>query len=53
MKESVYLKRPLGLSHNIMLSVVKLNKCLYGLRQAAHEWRLLLDSTFESFGLLN
>ena len=25
-------------------------KCLYGLRQAAHEWRLLLDSTLKCFG---
>ena len=32
-----------------MPSLVKLNKCLYGLRQAAHEWQLL-DSTFKSFG---
>ena len=29
---------------------MKLNKCLYGLRQAAHEWRILLDSTQKSFG---
>ena len=37
-KETIYLKRPPGLSPNIMPNVVKLNKCIYGLRQAAHEW---------------
>jgi hypothetical protein len=49
-KEIVYLKRPPGLSPNIMPAVVKLNKCLYGLRQAAHEWRNLLDKTLKSQG---
>jgi hypothetical protein len=49
-KELVYLKRPPGLSPNIMPAVVKLNKCLYGLRQAAHEWRLLLDTTLKTQG---
>ena len=39
-----------GLSPNIMPSLVKLNKGFYGLRQAAHEWRLLLDSTLKGFG---
>jgi len=50
MKETIYLKRPPGLSPNIMPSLVKLNKCLYGLRQAAHEWRKLLDSILKGFG---
>jgi hypothetical protein len=36
-KETIYLKPPPGLSPNIMPPIVKLNKCLYGLRQAAHE----------------
>jgi Reverse transcriptase (RNA-dependent DNA polymerase) len=49
-KETVYLKRPPGLSPDIMPELVKLNKCLYGLRQAAHEWRQLLDSTLKGFG---
>ena len=48
-KETIYLKRPPGLSPKIMPSLVKLNKYLYGLRQAAHEWRLLLDSTLKGF----
>jgi hypothetical protein len=33
-----------------MPPVVKLNKCLYGLLQAAHEWRHLLDNTLKSQG---
>ena len=49
-KEIIYLKRPPGLSPNIMPNLVKLNKCIYGLRQAAHEWRILLDSTLKGFG---
>ena len=49
-RETVYLKRPPGLSPNIMLTVVKLNKCLYGLRQAAHEWRNLLDKSVKTLG---
>ena len=50
-EETIYLKRPPGLSPNIMPSLVKLNKCLYGLRQATHEWRQLLDFMFKSFGV--
>ena len=33
-----------------MPPVVKLNKCLYGLRQAAHEWRNLLDMSLKTLG---
>ena len=40
-KETINLKRPPGLSPNIMPTVVKLNKYIYGLRQAAHEWRTI------------
>jgi hypothetical protein len=49
-KETIYLKRPPGLSPHIMPPIVKLNKCLYGLRQAAHEWRNLLDTTLKTMG---
>jgi hypothetical protein len=35
-----------------MPSIVKLNKCIYGLRQAAFEWRLLLDTTLKKIGLI-
>jgi len=51
-KEAIYLKRPSGLSPNIMPSIVKLNKCIYGLLQAAHEWRNLLDRTINRFGFV-
>ena len=39
MKETIYLRRPSGLSPKVMSPLVKLNKCLFGLRQTAHEWR--------------
>jgi len=48
-KETIYLRRPPGLSPNIMPPVVKLNKCLYR-RQAAHEWRNLLDMSLKTLG---
>jgi hypothetical protein len=51
-KETIYLKRPPGLSPNIMPNVVRLNKCIYGLRQAAHEWRNLLDRTIKTIGFI-
>jgi hypothetical protein len=35
-----------------MTSIVKLNKCIYGLRQAAYEWRLLLDTTLKKIGFI-
>ena len=35
-----------------MPPIVKLNKCIYGLRQAAFEWRLLLDTTLKQMGFL-
>jgi hypothetical protein len=33
-QELLYLKRPPGLSSSIMPPIVKLNKCIYGLKQA-------------------
>ena len=35
-----------------MPPIVKLQKCIYGLIQAAFEWRLLLDTTSKSIGFL-
>jgi len=35
-----------------MPGIVKLNKCIYGLRQAAHEWRNLPDRTIKTFGFI-
>ena len=50
MKQLIYLRRPPGLSSTVMPDIVKLNKCLYGLKQAAHEWLQLLDTTLKLFG---
>jgi len=47
---TIYLKRPPGLSPDIMPPIVKLNKCIYGLKQEAHEWRQLLDVSIKFFG---
>ena len=47
-KEVLYLRRP----HGIDPLLVKLQKCIYGLKQAAIEWRLLLDTTLKSIGFL-
>jgi hypothetical protein len=52
LKEEIYLRRPSGISDNIMPAIVKLNKCIYGLRQAAHEWRQMLHNTLTSLGFL-
>jgi hypothetical protein len=35
--EDIYLRRPHGVGDEILPKYVKLNKCLYGLKQAAHE----------------
>jgi len=48
--ETIYLKRPPGLSPSIMPPLVKLKKCIYGLKQAAHEWRNLLDVSIQQLG---
>jgi len=50
LQETIYLRRPSGLSSSIMPPIVKLNKCIYGLKQAAHEWRKLLDLSIKDLG---
>ena len=35
-----------------MPPLVKLQKCIYGLKQAAFKWSLLLDTTLKSIGFL-
>ena len=49
-KETINLKRPPGLSSSIMPPLVKLKKCIYGLKQAAHEWRNFLDVSIKQLG---
>ena len=51
-KEVLYLRRPTGLDPSLMPPLVKLNKCIYGLKQAAFEWRILLDTTLRSIGFI-
>ena len=51
MTEEVYLKRPKGLDPKYGIpEYVKLNKCLYGLKQAAHEWRNTLHKELIKIG---
>ena len=51
-QEVLYLRRPTGLDPSLMPPLVKLNKCIYGLKQAAYEWRILLDTTLRSIGFI-
>ena len=52
LNEELYLKRPTGLTDNDIPLVVKLDKCLYGLKQAAHEWRQHLHNTLLSLNFI-
>ena len=35
-----------------MPPIVKIQKCIYGLKQASFKWRLLLDTTLKSLGFI-
>jgi hypothetical protein len=50
MQEEVYLRRPKGVTDDLMPEYVKLNKCLYGLKQAAHEWKSHLHNSLLDLG---
>jgi hypothetical protein len=43
--EEIYLRRPMGMTDTHMAPLVKLNKCIYGLKQAAYEWRKHLHNS--------
>jgi hypothetical protein len=49
-KEDIYLRRPKGITDDIMPPIVKLNKCIYGLKQAAYEWKNNIHQTLISMG---
>ena len=50
LKEEIYLKRPFGLTSTDMPEYVRLRKCLYGLKQAAFEWRSHVNITLVEMG---
>jgi hypothetical protein len=50
LKEDIYLRRPFGLTSRDMPEYVKLKKCLYGLKQAAYEWRSHVNGTLLDMG---
>ena len=52
MTETVFLRRPKGVSDDMMPEYVHLKKCLYGLKQAAHEWKQHLNSTLQSLNFI-
>jgi hypothetical protein len=49
-KEEIYIQRPPGINDDIMPPFMKLKKCLYGLKQAAHEWKAHVYKSFISIG---
>jgi hypothetical protein len=51
-KEDIYIKRPLGVDDDLMPPYMKLNKCLYGLKQAAHEWKSHIHNTITTIGFI-
>ena len=52
LKENIYMTQPKGfISHECPESVCKLNKAMYGLKQAGHQWFLKLRSVMKSLGL--
>jgi hypothetical protein len=50
--EEIYLRRPRGMTDFHMAPLVKLNKCIYGLKQAAYEWRQHLHKSLLSIGFI-
>jgi hypothetical protein len=50
LREDIYLKRPKGVGDDLMPPIVKLNKCLYGLKQAAFEWKNNIHTTLIALG---
>ena len=50
LNEELYLRRPKGVDDSYMKPIVKLQKCIYGLKQAAKAWQDLLDSHLRSIG---
>jgi hypothetical protein len=48
--EEIYLRRPQGVTDFHMAPLVKLNKCIYGLKQAAYEWRKHLHNSLTKLG---
>jgi hypothetical protein len=50
LKEEIYLRRPFGLTSQDMPEYVRLRKCLYGLKQAAYEWRSHVNLTLLEMG---
>jgi hypothetical protein len=51
-QEDVYMRRPKGLTDSHMEPIVKLRKCIYGLKQAAYEWRRHLHHSLISIGFV-
>jgi hypothetical protein len=48
--EEIYMRRPPGLTDKHMPALVRLRKCIYGLKQAANAWRKHLHDSLVSLG---
>jgi hypothetical protein len=51
-KEDIYIQRPPGVNDDVLPQYMKLNKCLYGLKQAAHEWKANITETINKMGFI-
>jgi hypothetical protein len=50
--EDIYIQRPPGVNDDMLPPYMKLNKCLYGLKQAAHEWKANITNTINKMGFI-
>src|SRR5262249_6460758 len=50
LQETVYMRQPEGYEQGGADYVCKLNKAIYGLKQAARQWRMTLKEYLESIG---
>ena len=48
--EVIYMRRPLGLTDQHMPAIVKLKKCIYGMKQASAYFHSHSDAVLKSFG---
>ena len=50
--EDIYMRRPSGLTDEYMPKLVKLKKCIYGMKQASAYFHAHSDQTLRAFGCI-